>query len=231
MRIHCLTHVPFEDAANISEWAKLRGHALKYTHLYRDEPLPTVESFDMLTIMGGPMGLYEDDIYPWLTTEKAFIRKAIDTGKKAIGICLGAQLLADALGGKVTENRQKEIGWHPIQLTPQEKQSSVFASLPNEMMVFHWHGDTFLLPPGAVKLASSGVCENQVFRYGDHVLGLQFHLEYSTDSIERMLSNCSEELTDAPYIQTADEIRSGNFNISQNINWLFTLLDTFRSGH
>lgn len=231
MRIHCLTHVPFEDAANISEWAKLRGHVLTYTHLYRDEPLPMIESLDMLAIMGGPMGIYEDDIYPWLTTEKEFIRKAIDTGKKAIGVCLGAQLIAAALGEQVVANRQKEIGWHPIQLTAQAKQSKAFSTLPPKMTVFHWHGDTFSLPRGAVHLASSAVCENQAFQYGDTVLSLQFHLEYSQESIEKMLMNCGNELVESPYVQNADEIRNGYGNIFQNTTWLYTLLDAFCGGH
>jgi len=227
MRIHCLTHVPFEDAANIGQWAKLRGHSLTYTHLYRDEPLPSLESFDMLAIMGGPMNVYEHDPYPWLVSEKDFIRQAIDAEKKVVGVCLGAQLLAAALGGKVTANRQKEIGWYPVRLTPQAKQSRAFASLPNEMRVFHWHGDTFSLPSGAIHLASSAVCENQAFQYKDHVLGLQFHLEYSADSIEKMLTHCGDELTDAPYIQTADEIRRGIANFSANTLWLRSLLDAF----
>jgi len=227
MRIHCLTHVPFEDAANIGQWTKLHGHSLTYTHLYRDEPLPTIESFDMLAIMGGPMNVDEHDQYPWLTSEKDFIQQAINAEKKVVGVCLGAQLIADILGGEVFPNDHKEIGWYPVRLTPQAKQSRAFASLPNEMRVFHWHGDTFSLPSGAIHLASSAVCENQAFQYKDHVLGLQFHLEYSADSIEKMLTHCGDELTDAPYIQTADEIRRGIANFSANTLWLRSLLDAF----
>jgi len=227
MKIRCLPHVPLEDAANIGTWASLRGHALTYTHLYRNEPLPTMDSFDMLTIMGGPMNIDDHDEYPWLITEKDFIRQAIDAKKKIVGVCLGAQLLAAVLGGKVTANRQKEIGWHTFRLTPQAKQESIFASLPNEITVFHWHGDTFSVPPKATKLASSAACENQAFQYGDAVLGLQFHLEYSQDSIEKMLLNCSQELIDAPYIQTAEQIRAGYETIPQNTAWLYSLLDAF----
>ncbi len=229
MRIHCLTHVLFEDAANIGVWAQQRGHSLTYTHLYLDESLPPLESFDMLAVMGGPMNVYEHNRYPWLVSEKDFIRQAIDAEKKVVGVCLGAQLLAAALGGKVTANRQKEIGWYPIQLTPQAAQSKAFSTTSLEMMVFHWHGDTFSPPPGAVHLASSTACENQAFQYSDHVLGLQFHLEYSAESIEKILVNCSDELIDAPCIQTEDEIRSGASNIPQNAIWLDTLLDAFFS--
>ena len=231
MRILCLTHVPFEDAANIGVWAQQRGHSLIYTHLYLDELLPPLESFDMLAVMGGPMNVYEHNRYLWLTSEKGFIRQVIDAEKKVIGVCLGAQLIASILGGQVIPNRQKEIGWYPVQLTPQSAQSGAFSVLPDRMMVFHWHGDTFSLPPGAIHLASSAVCENQAFQYGDHVLGLQFHLEYSAESIEKMLVNCSDELIDAPCLQTEDEIRSGVSNIPQNAIWLYTLLDMLCGGH
>ena len=227
MKIHCLAHVPFEDAANIGDWAELRGHSLTYTHLYRDESLPTMESFDMLAFMGGPMNIYEHEQYPWLVTEKEFLHKAIGAGKKVIGVCLGAQIIADVLGGSVTANTHKEIGWHPIELTPQAKQSNIVTSLPKEMMVFHWHGDTFSIPPGAIHLASSTACTNQAFQYGEHVLGLQFHLEYSQDSIEKMLTHCGDELVESLYVQNADEIRNGYNNIQQNTAWLYALLDAF----
>ena len=227
MKIHCLAHVPFEDAANIGQWAQLRGYPLSYTHFFKDGTLPTLESFDVLAIMGGLMNVYEHDQYPWLVAEKAFIRRAIDAGKKIIGVCLGGQLLADVLGGTVTANAYKEIGWHTIKQTPQATQSKAFSALPTEMMVFQWHGDTFSLPPGAVHLASSNACENQAFQYGDTILGLQFHMEYSEESIEKMLTNCAHELVEAPYINTPDQIRNGYGNIAQNTDWLYTLLDAF----
>lgn len=227
MRLHCLTHVSFEDAANIGEWAELRGHSLAYTHLYRDEPLPPADSFDMLAVMGGPMNAYEHDLYPWLIQEKAFVRCVINAGKKVIGVCLGAQIIADVLGGRVYANAHKEIGWHPVTLTPQAARSKAFSPLPLEMMVFHWHGDTLSLPADAENLASSDVCENQAFGYGEHVLGLQFHLEYSQESIEKMLAHCADELVGGPYIQSPDQIRAGYDNIGQNTEWLQALLDAF----
>ena len=227
MKICCLTHVPFEDAANIGVWADQRGHALTYTHLHRYDLLPAIESFDMVAIMGGPMNIYEHVLYPWLAQEKKFIRRAIDAGKKVIGICLGAQLITDVLGGQVRPNSYKEIGWHPIKLTSRAAKSAGFSTLPRTMTVFHWHGDTFSIPPGAIHLASSTVCTDQAFQYGEHVLALQFHLEYSQESIEKMLDNCADELVDSPYIQTAEEIRSGGTNIQQCTDYLYTLLDAF----
>lgn len=227
MKICCLTHVPFEDAANLGVWAEQRGHSLTYTHLYQYDPMPEMDSFDLVAVMGGPMNIYEHKRYPWLSQEKKFIRRAIDAGKNVLGICLGAQIITDVLGGQVRPNAYKEIGWHPIKLTSRAAKSVAFSALPQKMTVFHWHGDTFSIPPGAVHLASSTVCTNQAFQYGDHVLALQFHLEYSQESIKKMLDHCSDELVDSPYIQKPDEIRNGESNIQQCTDYLYALLDKF----
>lgn len=227
MRIHCLAHVPFEDAANIGAWAQQRGYPLSYTRFFQDNPLPSLDSFDMLAIMGGLMNIYEHDKYPWLITEKEFIKKVIDAGKKIVGVCLGGQLLADVLGGKVTRNPQKEIGWHRIWIKAQAKLSPVFSKFPVELEVFQWHGDTFAIPPGAVHLAENDICPNQAFLYENHVLGLQFHLEYSTESIEKMLIHCADELVPAPYINTPETIRAGYDKIPHLTNLLFSTLDEF----
>lgn len=229
MKIHCLMHVPFEDAARIGDWATDRGHSLTYTRLYQDEPLPALDTFDMLAVMGGPMNIYESDIYPWLIAEKAFIRQAIDAGKTVLGVCLGAQLIADVLGGPVTPNPQKEIGWHPITLTEDGLKSPLFSGLPRQMNVFHWHGDTFAIPPKAIRLAASQACPNQAFLYRDHVLALQFHLEYSPESIEKMLTHCAAELVKAPYIHNPRTIRAGYGNIPRTTEWLYAILDAITS--
>ena len=229
MEIHCLAHVPFEDAANIGRWAQDRGHTLNYTHLFRNETLPALDSFDMLAIMGGLMNVYEHDAYPWLVSEKQFIKNTIDAGKKVIGVCLGGQLLTDILGGKVTQNPQKEIGWHTIALTEAGQNSNIFSGMPGQMDVFQWHGDTFSIPPGAIHLATSQVCPNQAFLYGNHVLGLQFHLEYSQESIEKMLLHCADELVDGHAINDPETIRAGYDKIPQTTDRLYTILDTFTS--
>lgn len=227
MKIHCLAHVPFEDAANIGVWAEYWGHSLEYTRFFKGETLPELKSFNMLAIMGGLMNIYEHDKYSWLLEEKAFIRRAIDAGKKVIGVCLGAQLIADVLGGKVTTNPEKEIGWHTVRTTPESVQSRFFKNLPQEMTVFQWHGDTFSIPPGAIRLATGEVCENQAFQYGENVLGLQFHTEYSIESIEKMLVHCANELVLTPYIQSPVEIRAGYENIHEATKLLFSILDAF----
>lgn len=225
MNIQCLTHVPFEDAANIAGWANARGHRLNYTRLYLNEPLPALDAVDLLAVMGGPMNVDELDAYPWLAAEKQFIRQAVDAGRKIIGVCLGAQLIVSALGAPVTPNPHKEIGWHPVTLTEDGTNVPLLSDLPRNLNVFHWHGDTFALPPGAVHLAASDACAHQAFLYGTHVLALQFHLEYTPESIEKMLTHCARDIVEAPFIQTPAAIRAGCVNISQAARWLYTLLD------
>lgn len=207
MRIHSLEHEPFEGLGNIEVWAKSKGHRITRTLLFKNEKLPETSDFDWLFIMGGSMNIYEEDKFPWLKEEKDFIAKAIAANKIILGICLGSQLLADVLGGKVSKNKLKEIGWFPVSLTREARDSSIFSILPGTFTAFHWHGDTFKIPNGARRIAQSEGCANQAFEYG-RAIGLQFHLEYSKKSIDLMFKNCSDELVDGKYIQTADEIIS-----------------------
>lgn len=218
MRIHYLQHVPFEDLANIEEWAKSRGHDLSRTLLFSGESLPKLNDFDWLIIMGGPMNIYEHDKYPWLVWEKKFIGDAIAGGKIVLGICLGAQLMADVLGGKVFKNEHREIGWHNVRLTPDGISSRIFGVLPEEFPAFHWHGDTFSIPPEAFHTAKSMACKNQAFEKG-RAVGLQFHLESSMDSIDHLISNCSDELTGGTYVQSENELLS-NMDKFNEINRL-----------
>jgi len=227
MRICCLMHVPFEDAANIEGWVQHRGHTLQYARLYAGEPLPPLENFDFLAIMGGPMNVYEQDQYPWLRNEVLWIRKSVEANKKVLGVCLGAQLISISLGGIVSPNRYKEIGWHPITMTEEGLSTPLFQGFPKTYMAFHWHGDTFSRPDGAVRLAGSQACEQQGFLYGSHVLALQCHLEYSAQSIRLMLQHGSNELIDSPYVQKAPEIIAGLKNVPQMETFLYMLLDRF----
>ena len=205
MNIHYLQHVPFEDLANIEAWARSRGHDLSKTLLFAGDSLPRMSDFDWLIILGGPMNIYEEERYPWLSKEKEFIHQAIDSDKIVLGICLGAQLMADVLGGKVCKNVHQEIGWFPVKLMPKSKASRIFRVLPEEFMALHWHGDTFDVPLGALHTAESQACKNQAFELGK-AIGLQFHLESSQDSLERLLLNSADELTDGQYVQKPEEI-------------------------
>jgi GMP synthase-like glutamine amidotransferase len=143
--------------------------------------------------MGGPMGVYEVDRHPFLRQEIKAIRRFIDAGKPVLGVCLGAQLTAAALGADVYPNKKKEIGWYPIDLTPEGKKDPLFADFNKRETVFQWHGDTFDLPPGAVPLAESPLCRNQAFRWGDKVYGLQFHIEVSIAMIRDWLAQPGAE--------------------------------------
>jgi GMP synthase-like glutamine amidotransferase len=224
MRIHSLEHEPFEGLANIEVWAKNRGHSISRTLLFNDEELPDMSDFDWLVIMGGSMNIYEEEKYPWLKPEKNFIANAIASKKIVLGICLGSQLAADVLGGSVSRNKYKEIGWFPVTLTKEARNSSIFSNLPDKFTVFQWHGDTFQIPPGATRIAESVACMNQAFEYG-RVIGLQFHIEYSTGSINSMFQNCSDDIVDGKYIQKPDEIVSKYGNVAESKRILNLLLD------
>ncbi len=224
MRIHSLEHEPFEGLASIEVWAKKKGHCITRTLLFNNEELPDISDFDWLFIMGGSMNIYEEEKYPWLGEEKNFIAEAIANKRIVMGVCLGSQLIADILGSRVTKNKNKEIGWFPVTLTREAKSSPIFRTLPNKFFTFHWHGDTFEIPHGAARIAQSEGCANQAFEYG-RVIGLQFHLEYSVESINLMIQNCSDEIMDGKYIQKQDKIVSQISNVHKIKEILNTLLD------
>lgn len=207
MRIHALQHVEFEDLANIEPWIRSQGHCLTKTYLWDHAILPALDQFDWLIIMGGPMNVYEEIAYPWLALEKKLIRDAISQNKRILGICLGAQLIADVLGGRVYRNEYKEIGWHSVELAESARQSAVFQFIPQKFIAFHWHGDTFTLPPSCRHIASSAGCLNQAFEFNDgRVVGLQFHIESTFDSVRCLIRNCPGDFTGGRYVQPSNEI-------------------------
>lgn len=203
MNIHYLQHVPFEGLSSIEPVLINNGHQLSVTHLYLNETLPALDEFDWLIVMGGPMGIYDHHQYPWLSAERTFIKSAIEQQKKILGICLGAQFIADALGAKVYKNQHKEIGWFELKRSNLEK-TILADQLPETFNAFHWHGDTFDLPQGAVHLCQSEACLNQGFIYDNRVIGLQFHLETTLESATALIENCTTDLDQSAYVQTAD---------------------------
>jgi len=204
MHIHYLQHVPFEGLGQIEPLLLEQGHALAGSHLYRGEALPVLDDFDGLVVMGGPMGVGDADRYPWLAPELELIGAAIAAGKKVLGICLGAQLIAAALGATVTKNRWREIGWFPVEKSETAVSSAIGDALPARLEVFHWHGDTFALPPGAIRLASSAACVEQGFVLNEQVVGLQFHLEMTPETLATLCAEGSSELDGSRYVQTAE---------------------------
>lgn len=208
MNIHYLQHVPFEGLGSIEQWAAVNGHQLTVTRLYAGDHLPALARFDMLIILGGPMSVHDEHEYVWLKAEKWFVRQVIEAGKPVLGICLGAQLIAEILGGTVTQGKEKEIGWFPITLDRTFADTDIGRSLPRQFEVFHWHGETFSLPEGAQRIASSEACTNQGFIVGNLIVGLQFHLETTPGSAGSIIDNSRHELVDGKHIQTEERMLS-----------------------
>ena len=218
MRAHSLEHVPFEGLGSIGPWLDAAGYSQTATKFYHSAKLPDPHDVDLLIIMGGPMSVNDEHELPWLQKEKQFIRQCIDADKAVLGICLGAQLIASAMDSLVYRNRQKEIGWFPVGGVA-GPDTGCFA-FPPATKVFHWHGETFDLPPGGQLLARSAACSNQAFQLGQRVIGLQFHLETTPTSANELVANCREELVAAEYIQTESTILGASSEQYQAINTL-----------
>ncbi|MEH6566290.1 MAG: gamma-glutamyl-gamma-aminobutyrate hydrolase family protein [Halopseudomonas sp.] len=207
MRAHYLQHVAFEGLGQIETWLDRQGYQVTGTHLYRDEQLPdaqALEEIDLLIVMGGPMSVNDEGQLPWLAAEKAFIRQAVTADKQVLGICLGAQLIASALGQAVYPHVEREIGWFAIQGNTHHNGAAFH--FPEQVTVLHWHGETFDLPHGAVPLASSTACANQAFQLGRSVIGLQFHLEATRALLADFVEADGESLQPADFVQPADAI-------------------------
>ncbi len=230
MRIHYIQHIHFEGPGAIEDWCQARGHQISGTRIFKNEPLPALGEFDFLVIMGGPMGVADIDEYPWLREEKRFLKEVTGHGKPVLGICLGAQLLSECLGGEVRKNPEKELGWHPVSLTPLGWNSPIFGGLPGTFPALHWHGDTFSIPPGAHHIASSEGCHNQAFALDNRIVGLQFHLEVTTEGLQGLIEASQGELEqDGRYIQDPQEILGRNDLITESHGLLFSLLDPLAS--
>ncbi len=220
MRAHYLQHVPFEGLGSIESWLESSRYSITGTRLFEMAEFPDLSQIDLVVAMGGPMSVNDEDKYPWLIAEKEFIREAIERGKPVLGICLGAQLIASAMGAKVYKNSETEIGWFPIQGVAHDSDS--LFRFPAVTQVFHWHGETFELPVGATLLASSEGCLNQAFQLGASVIGLQFHLETTPQSAKGLVENCRDELVPAKYVQTEEEILAVGTDRYASINELMT---------
>lgn len=226
MLIRYLQHVPFEGLGGIEVWAQANGHQTKSIRIYADEPFPPVEEFDWLIALGGPMSVCQEAAFPFLQAEKRFLERALRAEKMVLGICLGAQLIADVLGAKVVRNEHEEIGWFPVELTAEAADAKIFAALPRAFTTFHWHGEMFEIPPGAQLMAHSAACPNQAFVYGENVCGVQFHPEVTKDSLRLMLQHESEDLKAGEFIQTAEEMLDRESRFDGNAALLNCLLDS-----
>jgi GMP synthase-like glutamine amidotransferase len=227
MRVHVFQHVPFEGIGCMASWLESRVAKATFTRFYEADDLPEVAGLDLIIVMGGPMNVSDESAHPWLEAEKSFVREAMEAGISVLGVCLGAQIIADAMGARIFPNAHKEIGWFPIAASDGGAGSFTF---PQRLMAFHWHGDTFDLPDGAVSLAQSEGCENQAFQIGGNVIGLQFHLETTSVGAELMIENCPADLAKGRYVQTADAIREATDEHAESANRvLFSMLDYLTS--
>ena len=218
MRAHTLQHVPFEGLGFIENWLGQVGYVFSFTRFFESEEFPEPDSIQLLIILGGPMSVNDEREYPWLVREKAFIRKCIEAGVPTLGICMGAQLIASALGAKVYRSAVQEIGWFPVLGSPTALMTSF--EFPKSTPVFHWHGETFDLPEGALHLAKSGVCQNQAFQVGDSVIGMQFHLEMTPRAVRALVEACGDELVPSQYVQSAAQLLaapSKNYQVANEL--------------
>ncbi|HEX2976038.1 MAG TPA: type 1 glutamine amidotransferase [Bacteroidales bacterium] len=225
--MHVLQHSPINTLGTIEEYAKIKNHRLESTRFYEIKTPPELDSFDLLIIMGGPMGIYDYEENPWLRDEKAFIKQAVEAGKPILGICLGAQLLADILGARVYENKCMEMGWFPVRASGGGNKPEFLEGLPDEIMGFHWHSRTFDLPAGAVHLYESEGCKNQGFIYNGRVVALQFHPEVNEERIISLIERFGEGMGNGPCVQEKKEMLRQEEYLGGTKEFMFFILDKF----
>jgi len=218
MKLHIIMHESFEAPAAIVDWAFEKDHQTAYTHLYKGETLPeNVDAFDFLIIMGGPQSpetIIQECPHFNAKEEIIFIKKAIDHKKLVLGICLGAQLIGEALGAKFQKSPNKEIGVFELMLTDDAKHDTAFFDFPNQFLVGHWHSDMPGLTSEAKILASSKACPRQIINYLPGVYGFQCHFEFTLAAIKEMIKHCGNALKKSdslPYVQSADRLLSHDY--------------------
>ena len=230
MKVHIIMHESFEAPAAIEIWAKRKKHEIKYTRLYRGNTLPqNIDDINFLIVMGGPQSpaTTKDECHHFdAKHEIEVIKKAINDGKLVLGVCLGAQLIGESLGAEFDHSPNKEIGVFELILTADANDDPIFSKFPKKFLVGHWHGDMPGLTSESKILAGSDGCPRQIVRYTPKVYGFQCHFEFTQESIEGMIKNCSHELEegkDLPYVQSEEELRKQDYD---SINkYLFEFLD------
>jgi len=194
-RVLLIQHEPFEGPGTLRD--ALSGCDLRLVRTFAGDPVPTTLAEDGLVVLGGGMAVYEADCHPHLEDELRLLQAASNAGRPVLCICLGSQLLAAALGGSVAKAPRKEIGWFDVSPLPAARDDALFAGSPASFAAFHWHGDAFTLPGGAVPLAASAMTPLQAFRMGPRAWGIQFHLETDAQVLDAMLDSGAEDLRDA----------------------------------
>jgi GMP synthase-like glutamine amidotransferase len=225
MRLHLLEHDPVDiRRSNITAWAENKGYAVSWTDVFADSKIPSQNDFDWLIVLGGSQHAWEEHLHPWLADEKRFIAETLSADKIILGICFGAQLLAEALGGRVFPNEKEEIGWYRVRLSAEGKQSFLFRNVPETFLTFHWHSDHFSLPPGCTALASSAPTPYQAYTHRDHrVACLQFHPEYTIDMVRFFARESGHKWQKDRYVAGKEAVLSECEQIPDTY-WLMELL-------
>ena len=221
MNVLIIKHVEQEGPGLIKYCLKQENIPYQILSLNLSEHLPKPDDFTHIVILGGPMNVYEEDRYPFLKNEDLFIKEAIQRGKRVLGICLGAQLIAKALGAKVFKAPAKEIGWYNVSLTKIGSNDPLFSDLPKLFPVFQWHEDTFEIPKAAKLLATSTSIPHQAFRYGENAYGLQFHLEVTEEMIQEWVEDFGEGSKSEILIETETKIETYTKNGMKFLSNLF----------
>lgn len=226
MHAMVLQHAAFEGPGLIADWASARGHEMSLVDATTGE-FPQLDGTDLVVVLGGPMRASDSARHPWLADEKHFLADAIASGRPVLGICLGAQIIAEVLGGRVRRNEEVEIGWHVVRKTHVGATGPFFSGWPQTMVVGQWHADTFELPLGMEPALSSEACRNQAYVFDDGVVGLQFHIEWTQQALDALLCACVDELGGGElWVQSAEEIRDeAPERIAECREFLFDLLD------
>jgi GMP synthase-like glutamine amidotransferase len=219
MRVHVLKHVASEGVGSMKEWFLNKGDVITTTRVDLHQSLPDINEIDWLIIMGGPMSVYEEEEFSWLKPEKQFIRQVIENNKHVLGICLGGQLIASAMGAKVYANNQQEIGWFPI-----NKTNDIASWLPSELNLLCWHGDCFELPQAAVSFATSEITRHQGFCLGPRIWALQFHIEAQEGTTEVFYRVTGLSLPQGNFVQSLEALSSTG-HLATSKETVFELLD------
>ena len=225
MRIHLLEHDPIDIRRNnITTWAEKKGYAVGWTDVFTGARIPSQSNFDWLIVMGGSQHAWEEQSHRWLADEKRFITEVLSADKVILGICFGAQLLAEALGGRVFPNQKEEIGWYRVRLSPHGRQSFLFKNVPETFLTFHWHSDHFSLPPGCTGLAYSEPTPYQAYTHKNHrIAGLQFHPEYTLEMVRFFATEYGDDWKKNRYVAGKEAVLSQSEQVPETY-WLMELL-------
>jgi GMP synthase-like glutamine amidotransferase len=225
MRLQLIEHDPEDfSRSNISLWAAGKGYQMKHTYVCNGEELPPLNTFDWLMVMGGSQHAWDEHANPWLRKEKLFLSEVLKTNMPVLGICFGAQLLAEALGGRVFPNLHKEIGWYEVTLNRQGRESFLFQNIPSAFVTFHWHGDHFSLPESCAKLAGSKATEIQAFVCSERPLaGLQFHPEYTRDMVRHAAQEYGQDWVPELFVSGRDAVLTETLKMPDTY-WLMEAL-------